>query len=271
YDFADVDVDRYQIGGETQQMMVAPRALNDSKLERNWINERLIYTHGYGVTMNTANGFTPEGLPQFLLSNMPIESKSPSIKVTRPEIYFGELTNRFVYARTKKLEFDYPQGEVNKDTTYEGNGGIRIGNGLRRALLAWAVGDLSKLPFSDDVTSDSRLLINRNITEMINGVAPFLIYDNDPYIVVSNEGRLFWMIDAFTESSHFPYSSHHDVGGRSINYIRNSVKVVIDAYNGTASLYVFDNQDPLIAAYRATFPTLFRDAAQMPADLRAHI
>ena len=138
-------------------------------------------------------------------------------------------------------------------------------------LLAWALGDLSKLPFNDDVNSESRVLIHRNIREIVNGVAPFLTYDNDPYIVVSNEGRLFWMMDAYTESSSYPYSQHHKVGNNNVNYIRNSVKVVIDAYNGTAHFYVFDNNDPLIATYRATFPTLFQDASQMPADLRAHV
>lgn len=274
YDFPDVDVDRYWQGGKPRQMMIAPREINDDKLpssSRNWINERLIYTHGYGVTMNTANGFTPEGLPKFVLSNMPSESTMPEIKVTRPEIYFGELTNRYVYVKTKQKEFDYPQGDTNTYTTYEGTGGIPIGNYLRRSILAWAVGDLSKLPFSDDVTSDSRLLINRNISELVNGVAPFLIYDKDPYIVVNSEGKLFWMIDAFTESSTYPYSSHHEVAGNSVNYVRNSVKVVIDAYNGSVSFFVFDNQDPLISAYRATFPSLFQDASQLPTDLRAHI
>ncbi len=274
YDFPDVDVDRYVIGGKTRQMMNAPREINDEKLpasSRNWINERLIYTHGYGVTMNSANGFTPEGLPQFVLSNMPVQSSAPEIKVNRPEIYFGELTDRYVYVKTKQKEFDYPQGDTNTYTTYEGTGGIQIGNRLRRMLLAWSVGDLSKLPFSDDVTSESRVLINRNIREIVNGVAPFLTYDKDPYIVVSSEGRLFWMMDAFTESSYFPYSTHHEVDGNRLNYIRNSVKVVIDAYNGTARFYVFDDKDPIIAAYRRIFPNLFLDQNQMPADLRAHV
>jgi uncharacterized membrane protein (UPF0182 family) len=274
YDFPDVDVDRYVTGGQTRQMMIAPREINDAKLpasSRNWINERLIYTHGYGVTMNSANGFTPEGLPQFVLSNMPVESSAAEVRTTRPEIYFGELTDRDVYVKTGQKEFDYPQGDANATTTYEGTGGIRIGNRLRRLLLAWGVGDLSKLPFSNDVTSESRVVIHRNIREIINGVAPFLTYDKDAYIVVSNDGRLFWMVDAFTESSYFPYSSHHDVADNSLNYIRNSVKAVIDAYNGTARFYVFDNQDPIIAAYRRVFPNLFQDASQMPADLRAHI
>ena len=275
YDFPDVDVDRYVVGGKTRQMMIAPREIDDAKLfsssSRNWINERLIYTHGYGVTMNSANGFTREGLPQFVFSNMPVESTAPDIKVTRPEIYFGEKTNRFVYVKTKQNEFDYPQGDTNTFTTYQGTGGIRIGNRFRRMLLAWSVGDLSKLPFSNDVTSDSHVLINRNIRDIVNGIAPFLTYDKDPYIVVSNDGRLFWMMDAYTESSYFPYSTHHEIDRNRLNYIRNSVKVVIDAYNGTASFYVFDDKDPIIAAYRRIFPNLFKDANQMPADLRAHV
>ncbi|HKY43193.1 MAG TPA: UPF0182 family protein, partial [Pyrinomonadaceae bacterium] len=274
YDFRDVDVDRYLIEGKVRQMMVAPREINDSKLpasSRNWINERLIYTHGYGVTMNSANAFTPEGLPQFVLSNMPVQSKASEIKVTRPEIYFGEQTDRFVYVKTNQKEFDYPQGDTNTYTTYEGTGGIPIGNRFRRMLIAWGVGDLSKLPFSNDVTSESRVLINRNIRQIVNGVAPFLTYDKDPYVIVDKEGRLFWMMDAFTQSPYFPYSTHHDVDGNSINYIRNSVKVVIDAYNGIARFYVFDNQDPLIAAYRRIFPNLFLDVNQMPEDLRSHI
>jgi uncharacterized membrane protein (UPF0182 family) len=274
YDFQDVDVDRYANSGRLQQVMIATREINDAKLpesSRNWVNERLIYTHGYGVTMNTANGFTPEGLPKFILSNMPVESTTPEIKITRPEIYFGELTDRYVYVKTKQNEFDYPQGDANTFTTYQGTGGIRIGGVLRRSLLAWAIGDLSKLPFSDDVTSDSRVLINRKVTDIVNGIAPFLTYDRDAYIVVSNDGHLFWMLDGFTTSSSFPYSSHHNFVGNNVNYVRNSVKVVIDAYNGATHFYVFDNQDPIIAAYQQIFPTLFEDASKMPADLRMHI
>ena len=273
YDFPDVDVDRYHAGGN-RQMMLAAREIDVEKLpesSRNWINEKLIYTHGYGVTMNTANGFTPEGMPKFVISDMPVLSNSAEIKVSRPEIYFGQETNTDVYVKTRQKEFDFPQGETNTFTSYEGTGGIRIGGRARRMLLAWALGDLSKLPFSDDVNSESRVLIHRNIREIVNGVAPFLVYDNDPYVVVSSEGRLFWMIDAFTESSSYPYARHHDVAGKTVNYIRNSVKVVIDAYNGTAHFYVFDNNDPLIASYRATFPTLFEDGSKMPADLRSHV
>lgn len=274
YDFPDVDVDRYQTGGQTRQMMIAGRELNAERLpetSKNWINQRLIYTHGYGVTMNTANEFTPEGRPRFILSNMPVESSAPDIKLGRPQIYFGQETNTDVYVKTKQKEFDFPQGEADTYTSYEGTGGIRIGSGLRRLMLAWAVGDLSKLPFSDDVTSDSRLLINRNIREIINGLAPFLTYDRDPYIVTGIDGKLYWIIDAFTETSTYPFSRHHKINDADVNYVRNSVKVVIDAYNGTTNFYVFDPEDPLLAAYRATFPALFRDKSEMPADLRAHV
>ncbi len=274
YDFPDVDVDRYRISDTTRQMMIGAREIDLKKLpdaSRNWINEKLIYTHGYGITMNTANGFTPEGMPRFVVSDMPVTSTSTEVKVNRPEIYFGQETNSDVYVKTKQKEFDFPQGEANTYTTYEGTGGIQIGGRARRMLLAWALGDLSKLPFSDDVTPESRVLIHRNIREIVNGIAPFLIYDNDPYIVVNSEGRLFWLMDAFTESATYPYSRHQNVGQNNINYIRNSVKVSIDAYNGTVHFYVFDPNDPLIQTYRATFPALFEDASQMPADLRAHV
>jgi hypothetical protein len=275
YDFLDVDVDRYKLENQTRQVMIAARELDVERLpeqSRNWVNEKLIYTHGYGVAMNTANGFTPEGLPRFVLSDMPIKSSGPEISVKRPQIYFGQNTDTNVYVNTSQKEFDFPQGESNDTyTTYQGKGGIQIGGRLRRLLLAWALDDLSKVPFSDAITSQSRVLIHRNIREMVNGIAPFLIYDNDPYIVVSNEGRLFWMLDAFTESSSFPYSRHHAVGGDTVNYIRNSVKVVIDAYDGTVDFYVFDAQDPIISTYRAIFPSLFKDASVMPADLRSHV
>jgi uncharacterized membrane protein (UPF0182 family) len=274
YDFTDVDVDRYTIGGQKRQMMLGTRELNVAKLppsSSNWVNEKLIYTHGYGVTMNTANGFDSEGMPKFVLSNMPVESTASEVKVTRPEIYFGQETGPDVYVKTKRMEFNYPQGETNNLTTYEGTGGIPIGGAMRRWLLAWALGDLSKLPFSDDVTPGSRALIHRNIREIVDGVAPFLIYDNDPYMVINSEGRMFWIIDAFTETANYPYSRHYEAGDKNINYIRNSVKVTVDAYNGTTTFYVFDPQDPIIQSYRAIFPSLFRDATDMPADLRAHV
>jgi uncharacterized protein len=274
YDFRDVDVDRYTVGGEMRQMMIAARELDDAKLpeqSRNWVNERLIYTHGYGVTMNTAKGFTPEGMPVFALSNMPVESRIPEIKVTRPEIYFGQNTDSTVYVKTKQKEFNYPQGEENNYSVYEGTGGISFGNAFRRMLLAWALDDLSKLPFSDDITPESRVLLHRNILDRARKLAPFLVYDSDPYIVVTGDGRLVWMMDAFTESDTYPYSRHYAAGSHRVNYIRNSIKVTVDAYDGTTTFYVFDPEDPIINAYRRAFPALFRDGAEMPTDLRAHV
>jgi uncharacterized membrane protein (UPF0182 family) len=275
YDFNDVDIDRYQVGGQTRQMMLAARELDVSKLPAssrgNWINERLIYTHGYGVTMNPANGFTPEGRPQFVLSNMPTESSAPEIKITRPQIYFGEKTDTTVYVNTRQKEFDYPQGDANASTTYEGEGGFAVGGFFRRLVLAWELGDTSRLPFADDVTAQSRVLMRRRIAERVQTLAPFLTYDADPYIVVGGDGRLYWMMDAYTTTDTYPYARHYDTAGGAINYIRNSVKVTVDAYDGSVAFYVFDKEDPLLRAYRNLFPKLFRDGEQMPETLRAHV
>jgi uncharacterized protein len=274
YDFPDIDIDRYPINGQERQVMLAARELNVEKLpesSRNWINEKLIYTHGYGVTMNPVNGFTPEGLPTLILSNMPIQSTDPSIQVNRPEIYFGELTNTDVYVKTRQKEFDYPQGETNSMTSYQGTGGIVLGSFLRRALIAFDRGDLAKVPFSDDITADSRLLMRRSVFDRVKAIAPFLTFEQDPYIVVGEDGRLSWMLDAFTTTDQYPYSTHYDLGNGSINYLRNSVKIVIDAYNGTTTFYVFDPQDPIINAWRQIFPQLFKDASEMPQDLRKHV
>jgi uncharacterized protein len=274
YDFPDIDIDRYEINGEERQVMLAARELNIEKLpdsSRNWINEKLIYTHGYGVTMNPVNGFTPEGLPTLMLSNMPIQSTVPSIEVKRPEIYFGQLTNTDVYVKTRQKEFNYPQGASNSMATYEGTGGIELGSFLRRILIAFDRGDIAKLPFSDDINAQSRLLMRRNLFDRVKALAPFLTYESDPYIVIGDDGRLWWMLDAFTTSDSYPYSSHFAMGNDQINYVRNSVKVVIDAYNGATSFYVFDPHDPIINAYRNIFPQLFKDAAAMPADLHRHV
>ena len=275
YDFNDVDIDRYRIGGQTRQVLLAARELDVTKLpassQGNWINERLIYTHGYGVTMNTANGFTPEGRPEFLLSNMPTESTAPELKLTRPQIYFGEKTDTNVYVGTRQKEFDYPQGDANASTTYEGGGGFPVGGALRRAVIAWELGDTSRLPFADDVTPESRVLMRRNIRERVRALAPFLAYDEDPYIVVREDGGLSWIMDAYAISASYPYARHHAFGNARVNYVRNSAKVVVDAYTGAVNFYVFDSEDAVLAAYRSLFPALFRDAASMPADLRAHV
>jgi len=274
YDFPDIDIDRYEIDGTTREVMLAARELNVDKLpesSRNWINDKLIYTHGYGITMNPVNGFTPEGLPTLMLSNMPVQSTVRSLSVTRPEIYFGELTNTDVYVKTKQKEFNYPQGESNNLTSYEGNGGIILGGFLRRILIAFDRDDLAKLPFSDDVIQESRLLMRRSLRDRVSALAPFLTYDPDPYIVLGDDGRLSWIMDGYTVSDSYPYSTHYRLDRDPINYMRNSVKVVIDAYDGTTTFYVFDKEDPIVAAYRSIFPSLFKDAAMMPPGLRKHV
>jgi hypothetical protein len=274
YDFPDIDIDRYEIDGTTRQVMLAARELSVDKLpesSRNWINEKLIYTHGYGITMNPVNGFTPEGLPTLMLSNMPVQSTVRGLTVTRPEIYFGEITDTDVYVNTRQQEFNYPEGQTNSVTSYQGKGGIVLGGLLRRLIIAFDRGDLAKLPFSDDIGKDSRLLMRRNVRDRIEELAPFFTYDADPYIVLGNDGRLSWMMDGFTTSDSYPYSSHYRLGDSSVNYIRNSVKVVVDAYDGTTTFYVFNPDDPIVAAYRGIFPTLFKDAKDMPPDLRKHV
>src|ERR1019366_7360747 len=212
YDFPDIDIDRYEIDGTTREVMLAARELNVDKLpesSRNWINEKLIYTHGYGITMNSVNGFTPEGLPTLMLSNMPVQSTVRNLTVTRPEVYFGELTNTDVYVKTRQKEFNYPQGQTNNLTSYESNSGIVRGGFLRRIAIALDRDDLTKLPFSDDVNPDSQLLMRRSLRDRVSALAPFLTYDPDPYIVLGDDGRLSWIMDAFTLSDSYPYSTHY--------------------------------------------------------------
>ena len=274
YDFPDIDIDRYRFEGSLHEVMLAARELNVDKLpesSRNWINDKLIYTHGYGITMNPVNGFTPEGLPALILSNMPVQSTVSSLQITRPEIYFGELTNTDVYVKTRQQEFNYPQGQTNNLTSYEGTGGIEIGGFLRRVLLAFDRGDLGKLPFSDDVTPESRLLMRRRISDRVAELAPFLNFEQDPYVVLDDDSHLSWIIDAFTTSDNYPDSTHYTIGDQQLNYMRNSVKAVIDAYDGSVTFYVFDPTDPIISAYRRVFPGLFKDASAMPAGLRKHV
>ncbi|MFZ0394798.1 MAG: UPF0182 family protein, partial [Terracidiphilus sp.] len=274
YDFPDVDIDRYQVNGQTREVMLAARELSLDKLpesSRNWINEKLIYTHGYGITMNPVNGFTPEGLPTLMLSNMPIQSTGGAPVVTRPELYFGQLTDTDVYVKTRQKEFNYPQGETNSLSSYDGTGGIEMGGLMRRILISFDRGDLTKVPFSDDIGSDSRLLMRRNIRDRVQALAPFLVFENDPYIVVRDDGTLAWMMDAYTTADTYPYATSYPLGDGTVNYLRNSVKVVIDAYNGNVTFYVFDPNDPVIAAWRGVFPSLFRDESAMPQDLRRHV
>ncbi|WP_419805160.1 UPF0182 family protein [Terriglobus sp.] len=274
YDFPGIDIDRYMIDGQFRQVMLATRELSVDKLpesSRNWINERLIYTHGYGVTMNPVNGFTAEGLPALLLSNMPVQSAVPTLHVDRPQIYFGEITDTDVYVKTHQQEFDYPQGQSNSLNSYSGSGGIVLGNWLRRAVIALERGDLAKLPFSNDVTPDSRLLMRRNIQERVLTIAPFLTLDPDPYMTVGEDGRLRWILDGFTAADTYPNARHYGLGETDVNYVRNSVKIAVDAYDGTVTFYAMDDTDPILTAYRNAFPALFRPASTMPATMRAHL
>ena len=274
YDFPDIDVDRYLIDGKQQAVMLATRELSLNKLpsgSQNWVNERLIYTHGYGLTMNPVSRFNREGLPEFVLSNMPVESTQRDIRVTRPEIYFGELTDWPVYVKTRQKEFNYPEGDANNYSTYEGTGGIRMGGLVRRLLLAWNIGDIGKVPFSDDITPDSVLLMRRNIRQRVSELAPFLTFDPDPYVVLGTDGGLYWMIDGFTTSERYPYARPLNIGSRPMNYIRNSVKAVVNAYEGSVRFYIFDEADPVIQAYQKMFPSLFTGANEMPDFLRKHV
>ncbi len=267
YEFHSVDNDRYQINGAPQQVMLSARELSTASLpNRNWINERLTFTHGYGLTLGPVDQITPEGFPFLLIKDIPPVSTIPSLKITRPEIYFGELTNEHVYVRTKSKEFDYPEGEQNVFTTYQGKGGIDLGSYWRRLLFATRLGD-SKLILSNDLTAESRVLLHRNIRERLSLITPFLHYDSDPYLVISN-GRLIWIVDGYTVTNRYPYSQPT---GSRINYIRNSVKAVIDAFDGDPVLYVADVRDPLILTYSQIFPGVFKPLSEMNEDLRSHL
>ncbi len=267
YEFGSVDNDRYRINGETQQVMLSPRELAASSLpNRNWINERLTFTHGFGLTVGPVAKATPEGLPVLFVKDIPPVSSVPSLKVDRPEIYFGEMSNSPVYVKTNVKEFNHPAGEDNVFTSYAGDGGVSVGSTWRQLLFATRFADL-KLLLSNDLTANSRVLFHRGIVERLGKVAPFLRFDGDPYLVIS-EGRLFWIVDAYTISDRYPYSQPV---GRGMNYIRNSVKAVVDAYQGTVRLYIADERDPVIQTYARIFPEILRPLAEMPAGLRSHL
>lgn len=266
YEFNDADVDRYNINGDYRQVMVSAREFKFASLDeksKTWVNEHLVYTHGYGIAMSPVRFVSEEGLPVFYIKDIP--PKSDIFEIKRPEIYFGELTRSFAVVRTTTSEFDYPKGEENVYTTYEGKAGITLNSFFRKAAVALHYGTI-KLFVSESITPESRILIKREIRERASSIAPFLKYDRDPYIVLS-EGRLFWIHDAYTVSNKYPYSEPYE----DINYIRNSVKVITDAYDGTIDFYIVDEEDPLIKTYMKIFPTLFKPFSEMPEDLKKHI
>jgi uncharacterized protein len=269
YKFVDVDNDRYMIDGTYRQTMLSARELSHQHLpSRIWINEHLTYTHGYGLVFGPVNQVTPEGLPEFFIKDIPPVVTIESLKITRPEIYYGELANDYVFVKTTARELDYPSGDQNIYTSYEGHGGVPIDSFWRKLLFSAHYATL-RIALSQDITSQSRILFHRQIQERVKKIAPFITFDRDAYLVIGQGGRLFWIIDGYTMSDRFPYSE--PVRRRGMNYIRNSVKTVVDAYNGTVNFYLSDPEDPIVLAYGKIFPGLFRPLDKMPEDLRAHI
>ncbi|MEK9135288.1 MAG: UPF0182 family protein [Patescibacteria group bacterium] len=270
YEFAEVDNDRYIIDGEIRQIMLSPQELASASLpNRNWINERLTFTHGYGVAAGPVNQVTPEGLPVLFVKDLPPKSDVKELEISRPEIYFGELSNDYVIAKTKSLEFNYPKGEENVYATYEGTGGVEMNSFLKRVFYAVKFKSL-KLLLSNDITSESRILYYRAIAERIAKIAPFLTFDRDPYIVIT-DGKIYWIADAYTTSDRYPYSQPLRLNGKNVNYMRNSVKVVVDAYNGSVVFYQADADDPILKTYATIFPGTFRPMSEIPESLVSHL
>jgi len=267
YDFRRVDNDRYWINSVYRQVSLSPRELSAASLPgRSWINEHLTYTHGYGLCLGPVNEFSTEGLPELFIKNIPPVSTT-STRITRPEIYYGELPNDYCFVKTRAQEFDYPQGDQNVYTTYQGTGGVPLLGFWRRLLFTLKFGEKNIL-FSSDLQPESRLMIYRRVLERARRLTPFLRYDRDPYMVIADDGSLYWILDGYTVSEMYPYSEPTEGVG---NYVRNAVKVTINAYTGRVHFYISDPSDPLIRAYAALFPGVFEQLSAMPTDLRAHI
>ena len=267
YTFNDVDNDRYWVNGEYTQTFLTAREIDENKISDTWLNRHLKYTHGYGVAMSRVDKVTSSGQPDVLVGNIPPVSAVDEIEITRPEIYFGELANDYVVVGTKEQEFDYPNGDSNSYTMYEGNAGIKM-NFFNRLVFAIREGSL-KLLVSSNINGDSKIIINRNVVDRVHTIMPYLSYENDPYMVTV-DGKLYWIIDAYTVSNLYPYSEPYSEE-TNVNYIRNSVKVVIDAYNGNTDYYVIDENDPIAQTYAKIYPTLFKKLDQMPDGLKAHL
>ncbi len=286
YEFQDVDIDRYVFDGRYRQVMVSARELNVDNLpgeSQTFVNERFKYTHGNGITLTTVSEFTPEGLPNLLIRDIPPVSTHPELEVTQPRIYYGETANHAVVVNSLEQEFDYPKGDENVYMHYDGTGGVQLSGALRKFIYGWMF-DGTRFLLSSYIKKDSRIMFDRNIAVRVQKIAPFLEFDADPYIVL-HEGRLFWIMDGYTTSTRFPYSEPFSAretfdGKRfirndaayldGVNYIRNSVKVTVDAYNGNVDFYVSDGTDPVIKVWGSVFPGMFRPVAEMPDGLFAH-
>ena len=293
YEFKDVDIDRYKFDSTYEQVMISAREIQPNSLpqkSQTFVNKRFQYTHGYGITLTTVNDFTNQGLPNLLVKDIPPVSKYPALDVTQPRIYYGELTNSYVVVNSQEKEFDYPSGEDNAYNKYDGKGGVLLSNIWRKFLYGWKFGG-SQFFFSSYTTEQSRILFYRQIEERVKNLAPFLHFDHDPYIVLSN-GNLYWIIDAYTTSNYYPYSQPYSSNetiefneGNStselhrntvpylngVSYVRNSVKAVINAYSGDVSFYVVDEKDPVIKVWENIFPKMFKTKEEMSEDLQAHI
>jgi len=274
YTFNDVDIDRYTVDGRYRQVMLSAREMEDiyqsqdmAPQAKTWINQRLMYTHGYGVAMSPVTEIAQEGFPQFYIKDIPPQFTT-NIKITQPGIYFGEKTDNYVLVNGIQKEFDYPVGAENVYTNYQGKNGIRVNSFFRKLILAWQLKDY-KMVLANNITNDSQVLMYRNVVERVKKVAPYLAYDHDPYIVINNDGKLYWILDAYTFGNKYPYSEPFDAAGN--NYIRNSVKVVCDAYTGELNFYIADDQDPVIKIYQKTFPSLFKSIKEMPDGLKSHV
>jgi len=268
YEFVDVDIDRYEVDGKVQQVLISPREMNVTQLAsqaQTWVNEHLVYTHGYGAVVSPVNTVSGQGLPDFIVRDIP-PSGEGSLKITRPAIYFGEKATNYVIAGSGLKEFDYPVGDKNASVSYTGKGGVPIGGVVQRAAFALRL-SAPQLLFSSYVTPTSKVMLRRDLTSRIQTLAPWLQLDADPYPVIV-DGRIVWVVDAYTTSLQFPYAERTTSG---TNYIRNSVKVTVDAYDGTTTLYAFDDKDPVLATWMAVFPGLVKPASQIPDALRAHL
>lgn len=270
YQFGQVDIDRYEIDGETRQIMLGTRELEKSQLpNQSWVNRNLEFTHGYGIVMNPVDEFTEDGQPVFFVKDLPPQTEIDVLKVTRPEIYYGELSNDPVFVASARDEFSYPGDGGNIYSRYEGTGGVILDNVFKRLAFAFRLGN-SNILLSNDINNQTRIQFHRQIQERIHKVTPFLALDGDPYNVIWN-GRLMWMQDAYTISRAFPYATPINTSFGYVNYIRNSVKIVVDAYNGDVTYYITDPEDPLIRSYARAFPNLFKSFAEMPEGLQAHV